>query len=249
MVLFEHCVGKCCDMITFNSFDSREELDLRLSNRLETDLNKAISINNSASCLVSGGVTPKSLYKTLAARNMLDWQNLTLGLVDERWVEADDLASNEGLIRKTLLSDCNDSVPFIGMKTEHDMPIEAEYLVAERYRELVPDPDLILLGMGTDGHTASWFSGSPQLPRVLSPENDKFCCAVYVPKKVSRDYPYRMTVTLSLILRAQQIILLITGENKRAVYENVKLAADYKHFPVAAVLNQRSVSVDVYWSP
>ena len=58
-----------------------------------------------------------------------------------------------------------------------------------------------------------------------------------------------MTVTLSLLLRALQIILLITGPDKRAVYENVKLVADYNHFLVAAVLNQRNVPVDVYWSP
>ena len=180
-------------MTTFHSFASREELDLRLSSRLETNLNKAVSINNSASFLVSGGDTPRSLYKTLAARDRLDWQNTIIGLVDERWVEVDASASNEGLIRKTLLADCSDSVSFIGMKTEHNMPMEAADLVAERYRELVPDPDLILLGMGKDGHTASWFPDSPQLPHVLAPENDKFCYAVYLPKKTSQDHPFRIS--------------------------------------------------------
>ena len=224
-------------------------MDLNLSRRLETDLNKAVSINHSASFLVSGGDTPRSVYKTLAARNMLDWQNITFGLVDERWVEIGDSASNEGLIRKTLLAGCDDGMHFVGMKTEHDRPIEAMDLVAERYRELVPHPDLILLGMGTDGHTASWFTGSPQLPRVLAPRNGKFCYAVFLPKKVPEDHSYRMTVTLSLLLRARQVILLITGGDKRTVYENAKFATDYIRFPVAAVLNQRKVPVDVYWSP
>lgn len=236
-------------MITFNSFGSREDLDLRLSSRLETDLNKAVSINNSASFLVSGGGTPRSLYETLAARNVLDWQNITIGLVDERWVDVVNPASNEGLIRKTLLAACSNSVHFIGMKTEHDMPMEAVERVTARYRELIPHPDLILLGMGIDGHTASWFSGSPQLPDALTTENDKFCCAVYVPQKASQGHPFRMTVTLSFLLRARQIILLFTGEHKRTVFENVKLATYCNHFPVAAVLNQREVSVDVYWSP
>ena len=236
-------------MIDFHRFNSLEELNLNLSNRLESDLNEAVSINGSASFLVSGGYTPRSLYKTLAARNMLDWKNIIVGLVDERWVEIDDPASNEGLIHKTLLAGSNHCVNFIGMKTEHDMPMEAEDLVAERYQRLVPDPDLILLGMGFDCHTAAWFPGSPQLPCLLTPDNDKFCRAVCVPQKASQEHLFRMTVTLSLLLRAQQIILLITGPDKRAVYEKVKLSADYKHFPVAAVLNQRSVPVDVYWCP
>jgi 6-phosphogluconolactonase len=136
----------------------------------------------------------------------------------------------------------------LGMKTADAMPQTAVAQINERYSSLVTPFALTLLGMGPDGHTASLFPDAEGLTEALAP-NAPMCAAIRaVQSDVTGPLVDRMTLTLSAILNSQRVILLITGEEKLAVYQRAKTASDIQAQPVAAVLQQAQVPVDVYWA-
>lgn len=160
----------------------------------------------------SGGATPKLLYELLGGddyRAEIDWPNWEIFWSDERCVPPDSAASNFHMANLTLLH----KVPvgeLFRMLGEHPNPQEAadDYArtLRSRFQPGVPEFDVILLGMGSDGHTASLFPGNAALT------SDKLIEAVEVEQQIRR----RITFTLNLINHAHRVIFMICGAEKAA---------------------------------
>ncbi|MCO1333884.1 6-phosphogluconolactonase [Microbulbifer sp. OS29] len=230
-------------------FQDRERLVQALVHDCACELQKGIKESGNASFLVSGGSSPEPVYRELSKRP-LPWSKITAALVDERWVEKSESGSNAAFIEKSLLQNYAGEAAFLGMKNSHATAAEGEQECERSYAELQRPFDVCLLGMGGDGHTASLFPHAQGLEDALNPESDKLCSAIIANQsEVTGSNTERMTLTLSAILQARNIKLLITGEEKLKVYREALLGSDEMEMPVRSILKQGLKPVTVYWAP
>ena len=167
-------------------------------------LREAIDARGQATLMLSGGSSPKHVYRRLSGLD-IDWSKVRVGLVDER---LDPRGSNAELVRRTLLQGAAAEAAFFPMTVESD----------EAYRELLP-ADMCVMGMGTDGHTASWFPDSPDLARATDPGTTDTVIRVDATGcGANSGYPARATLTLPAVLASRHILLLIPGAEKREVF-------------------------------
>jgi 6-phosphogluconolactonase len=203
----------------FHTFGTRESLQIDAAHWIETRLADALSRRGKASLICSGGSTPGPVYQALSEID-LDWPNVTVGLADERWVPGDDEASNAKLVQETLFRNKAAEAKFIPMKTEADTPFEAEAEIHQAYLPITSPADVMVLGMGPDGHTLSWFSDAKGLGAATDPGNLLHVAAIEAPKtEVTGNITQRMTLTLPVVARTRHILLIISGDQKRRVYE------------------------------
>lgn len=215
-----------------------------LSAEIQVDLQEAIAARGRASLVVSGGRTPLPLFKQLA-QERLEWNKVWMTLADERWVDVADEHSNERLVRGALLQGNAAPARFVGLKNTAATP-EAGAEWAWRALTRVPQPfDVVVLGMGEDGHTASLFPGSLSLARALDSKAAPACVAV---NTMSSPHA-RLSLNLSALLDSRRIILHIQGAAKWAVYQRARAAGPASELPVRAILHQQQVPVDVFWTP
>lgn len=213
-----------------------------LAKSIATDLETAISERGAASLVVSGGSTPKPLFEQLS-RHALAWDRVRVTLADERWVPADHEASNERLVRHHLLVAEAASAELISLKKPEPTP-EAGRESCERALAAIPRPfDVVVLGMGGDGHTASLFPDAPELSAGLDRATHWTCLAVRPP---AAPHP-RMSLTLAAILDSRRLVLHVTGEQKRQVIERASELGPVEELPIRAVL--ASGRVEVWWAP
>lgn len=215
-----------------------------LSGEIKVDLDEAIGVRKAASLVVSGGRTPLRLFEQLRVEKA-EWKKVWVTLADERWVETNAQDSNERFVREKLLVGAAGNAHFVGLKNPAPTP-EAGADWAWRALSRVPHPfDVVLLGMGEDGHTASLFPGSLALARALDPTAPPGCVAVN-----ALTAPHaRVSLNLSALLDARRVILHIEGESKWQVYQRARMPGSAAELPVRAVLHQKEVPVDVYWAP
>lgn len=225
-------------------FPDAVALSHALSGEIKVDLEEAIQVRGVASLVVSGGRTPQRLFEQLRSEK-LDWANVWVTLADERWVDTSDATSNERLVREHLLGGSAANARFVGLKNPAPTP-EAGADWAWRALSRVPHPyDVIVLGMGEDGHTASLFPDSLALARALDPTAAPACVAV---NALAAPHA-RVSLNLAALFDARRIILHIEGEAKWQVYQKARAPGSANELPVRAVLHQQEVPVDVYWSP
>jgi 6-phosphogluconolactonase len=211
-------------------FENREAQADHLAATVAAQLETAMREHGEAHLSVPGGSTPVLFFDALS-RKKLAWWRVAVSLNDDREVPADHEASNVGLVRKHLLQN------------------EAQEAVLLSLEQAAAKPaDVLVLGMGEDGHTASLFPGAPELATALDPAHaDRMVRIIPDPLPPHAPYP-RNSLTLSAILSAKQIYLLICGRTKLHVYEQALKSAPVD-MPVAAVLHQGHVPVSVYWAP
>ena len=221
-----------------------ETLARELAADIAGSLTAAIGARGLASLVVSGGRSPVRLFEILRTQP-LDWDHVCIALADERWVPPDDAASNERLVRDVLLKERAASARFLGLKNGAPTPDLGAVSAWETFAR-VPRPfDALILGMGDDGHTASLFPGSPNLPRALNPAAVAGCVGMWAPVAPQA----RLSLNLTALLDSRRIVLLITGESKWRTFAAAGAPGTVEEMPIRAVLRQARTPVDVVWSP
>ncbi len=207
-------------------------------NRLTADLWAMLDENRKARrpfyVALSGGTTPIPLYRYWAKLD-LPWEKIDWWIGDERWVPVTDPKSNEGMIRESLGVGPGDRFRLRSWHGSED-PSEAARLCDRALRETLGDPpvfDLVLLGVGEDGHTASLFPGSPAL------EERK---AYAVPNPAPEGNLLRLTLTYPCLDAARSIWFLVAGRAKEKIVE--RLAASDARLPAARI---QAVDQRLYW--
>lgn len=225
----------------FKSFDDNLSLELQLSQRVAEQLQLAVDKRGQACLVVSGGSTPKNLFKLLS-KKAIDWSRIYITLADERWVENTHADSNEWLVKKYLLQHYAAQAKFIALKNGLATPELGCQMTAEQLNHVISFFDVVLLGMGNDGHTCSWFPCSDELSQVFTSEEP---CIAVNPKQAP--YP-RLSLTKSTILSSKQIYLHLVGQQKLVTYRQALSDNNYNEMPIRVILDQHHTPVDVYWS-
>ena len=182
---------------------------------------------------LSGGSTPKPVYEKISVEKKIDWKRIQLFLLDERYVPTDHQDSNAKMIRETLLRNEAGTASFLFPDTT--LPL-TECIAQYDKKVSSLHPDLLVLGMGPDGHIASLFPPVP--PEAFGPSSvlhtttDRF--AVHD----------RISVTFPVLEAAKKRVFLITGSDKSALLERMKDGnQDASLFPASALMDERTVCV------
>lgn len=224
-------------------FNSKDQLDEALAEDIASRLQAAIKAYGRAALVVSGGSTPAGLFKRLSGA-AIDWNNVVITLADERWLAPDHEDSNERLIREQLLVNKASSAAFLSLTTSAESPEQALEDIHLRLSEL-GSADVLVLGMGGDGHTASLFPQATNLEQGLAMDSKRHCIAI---DPVTAPY-HRISMTLPRLLDSRHMVVHITGDSKRAVFEQACSDTDPRKAPISAVLNQSTQLVHLYWAP
>lgn len=194
--------------------ESAEDLARQSAEQVASRIDLALAERDRAQIALAGGSTPGATYLRLGADH-LPWERVDVLLGDERWVPADDAASNARMLRETLLAQGPArSAAFHPVPTDRSTPEASAEAYAQVLLELgggvIPCFDVILLGLGDDGHTASLFPGSAALAeRVRS-----------VAVGEGKGLP-RITLTAPVLSAARQVIFLVSGAGKRQALERL----------------------------
>ena len=224
-------------MNNWHRFNNTAELDRALAHHLAQRLTEDLARYGDASMAVSGGRTPTGMFGQLS-RCDLDWSRVWLTLVDERCVPVESPDSNERLLRENLLQSGAAQARFISMASVAQDGVA----VLNSQIASMPRPfSAVVLGMGNDGHTASWFPGATNLAALLDPKNSAQVAETEPPTAPHR----RLTLTLAAVLQSREIIIHITGPQKKAVIEQ----AEEREHPVAAALGQHEIPASIWWAP
>lgn len=231
-------------MYHFHNYSSIDKLNEALTTAIIEQLEEAISLRGSASLAVSGGKTPIRLFVTLNQK-LIDWSKITITLVDDRWVDENHEASNARLVKTHLLQGCAKKAHFVSIKNDANTPFDGEKNAEKLLRERVPLPiDVLILGMGDDGHTASLFPHTENLASGLDMHSGRLLIGVTPPNT-----PYdRISMTLPLILSCRHIYLHIVGENKKQVLKKALQNNDNDSMPIRAILQQNQKLIEIYWA-
>lgn len=220
-------------------FDSDAALLNALEAHVVDALGAAIKVKGHASIAVSGGNTPRPLFEKLANAS-LDWSRVYITLVDERWVDITDSASNEKMLRASLLTGNAAKARFIPLKNAAPTAYAG---VAETTAALavIPKPfDVLMLGMGDDGHTASLFPNAAELDDGLT---TKAPCLALTPPVAPH---VRLTLSAHRILESAQLILHFSGPDKTTAYRTALQSGPIADHPIRYFLRQQEVPIHVY---
>lgn len=222
-------------------FPSPQALAEALAGKVAEALATALERRGTAFLAVSGGTTPKRFFAALS-QSPIDWSRVTVTLVDERFVPETSPRSNAALVRANLLANRAREARFEGLFRP---AANVERAAEEAAAALAPLPwplDAAVLGMGTDGHTASFFPDAAGLDTLLDPAGGALVLPVHAP---SAGEP-RLTLPLSRLVEAGFLALHIEGQEKRAVLEEALSPGGDK--PVSALFSHARAPVPVYWT-
>jgi len=211
-------------------FESRGSLSSALATDVANALQHHVRAKGSACLAVSGGSTPKLFFETLS-RFDVPWSKVTITLVDERQVPETNSRSNARFVRENLLQNSAAGAEFVPLFENPDA-------------ENVSTLDVVVLGMGNDGHTASFFPGGDNLGEALTPKAGKRIVEMSAP---AADEP-RLTFTLPALLDASLLCLHIEGQAKRNVLNQALAEGPVEAMPVRAVLRSKK-PLTLYWCP
>ena len=213
-----------------HNFEDGAGLAAGLATRVAGLLKNAVAQKGHAVLAVSGGTTPKPFFQALS-QMPLEWNKVKVTLVDERQVPEHSPRSNAKLVKETLLQGKASAAQFI--------PLYQNLAAAD-----LPDFDCAILGMGNDGHTASFFPGGDHLAAALDPKGKDVILEMNAP---GAGEP-RLTFTLPKFLAADHLFLHIQGADKMSVLEKALIGTDPLEMPIRAVLNSAK-PVELYWCP
>ena len=217
----------------------------QLADAVADTLTRVIGTHGSACLAVSGGRSPIPLFAALRTRP-LRWADVAITLVDERAVPPDHADSNARLVREHLLQDAAAAARFFPLVLSphvHGGSVDVEACVATA-NDPFQQPDVAILGMGDDGHTASLFPDAAELGEGI----DRARPPAYLPVRPGAAPHRRISLNLSALCAARSLFLAIGGEAKRAVFDRAAQGEAQHALPVSYVIHQREVPLDVYWT-
>lgn len=231
--------------VMIHAFDSRVQASKVAAMTLNSALREDLLSKGCASLLLSGGSTPAMVYRELS-RVESNWEATSIGLVDERYVPPSDPRSNERLVRDNLLIANAAKAKLVSLWSEGASLETVERRAARAYRCFIR-PSAALVGMGEDGHTASWFPDSASLGRALSDQSPPVIAARATglqPGQVER----RLTVTKRVLMSTKQLVLLMFGDTKLSRFEAAMNDA-YPQLPIRELVDARERKLTIIWAP
>jgi 6-phosphogluconolactonase len=223
-------------------FPTADALAVSFAQTISRRLREAIDVRGSALLAVSGGTTPRHFFQVLS-KQQLDWRRVIITLVDERFVELTSPRSNQGLVEQFLLQGPAEAARFVPLYRQASDAADAIRESEEELEKMRWPLDVAVLGMGTDGHTASFFPDAPNLRDLIDPERDGILRMVLAPSAGET----RMSLSLRRIISARYIALHIEGAPKRAVLETALRPGN--RLPVSAVFDHCRQPVEIFWAP
>ena len=226
------------------NFDDRQVLARELAEAVARNIEAMQIATGVAAIAVSGGTTPARFFTELGKHRELDWTKVYVTLVDERWVDETSERSNARLVNEKLLQGPAAVAHFVPLYSGGPTPDAAALERTTRLIETLPRRyAAVLLGMGNDGHTASFFPGGDNLVEALRGEGP-----VVEIKAPGAGEP-RITQVLRRLVETEALYLQIEGEEKAATLTRALADGPIEEMPVRAVLRQQAVPVNIYWAP
>ncbi|WEX08827.1 6-phosphogluconolactonase [Chelativorans sp. AA-79] len=227
----------------WHEFPASEPLAEALAETVARHLAAAVEQRGMATIAVSGGSTPPPFFSALSRRK-IDWPRVTVTLVDERFVPPSSERSNAGLAARHLLQNEAAQAQFVGLYHQAETIEEAAEKADEEIGRLPLPLDVGVLGMGLDGHTASFFPDAEDIALKLRVE-DRRVLPIYA-KSAGES---RLTLSLPLLCRARVLVLHVEGEEKRRVLQAALTEEDGAKLPVRIAVEQAAAPVGIYWAP
>lgn len=222
-------------------FEDRAALAARLAQDTAVALANRLKIQDTAWLAVSGGSTPGLFFEVLGQAE-IDWSRIGVTLVDERWVPEQSPRSNAALVRRCLLVNKAAAARFVPLYNGAATPEDGlDALQAQFAAQSLPFA-AVILGMGEDGHTASFFPGGDHLAAALDPAPGRLLESMRAP---GAGEP-RITFTLPPLVQADFVALHIEGARKQDVLAKAREPGLDAEMPVRAVLHHKP---HILWCP
>lgn len=231
---------------SWKEFAAREKLANTLAQRVSAQLAAGIELRGTALLAVSGGSTPPLFLRALS-RRQIDWEKVVVTLVDERFVPAGSERSNARLVTLNLLQHEAARARFVELYREAETVEEAADLVRPDVLALKLPFDAVVLGMGTDGHTASFFPDAEQLAEALDPDDKAYVMPIHA---ASASEP-RLSLSLAALASARFTAVHIEGLAKKEVLMDALAAPQKMNVvpPIATMIECAAHPVEIYWAP
>ena len=225
-------------------YDNVDEMAGAVAGDVGFIVESAVDARNASLIALPGGETPQPIFQALAAKK-LPWKQLTIIPTDERLVPMDDERSNVRGIAKAFLPNGARVIPIAADIADYKL---AGNSADARLQDLPWPPDLVWLGMGEDGHTASLFAG-PDLQNALDAPKARRAVGL-MPDPMPQDAPVpRVTLTRAAILSARTILITITGDTKRQLLEGAIEDGQSSKLPIGRLLAEVDQPIDIHWAP
>jgi 6-phosphogluconolactonase len=225
-------------------YDSLDELADAVAGDVGFIIESAIDARGASLVAVPGGSTGPAIFTKLVGQK-LPWKKVTIIPTDDRLVPMEDDRSNVRALAKAFLPAGARVIPIAADISDYRL---AGNSADARLQDLPWPPDLVWLGMGKDGHTASIFPG-PDLQEALDAPKARRAIGV-MPDPLPPEAPVaRVTLTRAAILSARTVMITITGDEKRAVLEQAIADGQSSKLPIGRVLAEAEQPIDIHWCP
>jgi 6-phosphogluconolactonase len=225
-------------------YDSLDELADAVAGDVGFIIDSAVEARNASLIAVPGGETAPAIFKKLAGQK-LPWKRVTVIPTDDRLVPMDSDQSNVREIARSFLPTGARVIPIATEIADYKL---AGNSADARLQDLPWPPDLVWLGVGEDGHTASIFAG-PDLQDALDAPKARRAVGV-MPDPLPEDAPVaRVTLTRAAILSARTILITVTGDAKREMLEQAIADGQSSKLPIGRVLAEVDQPIDIHWAP
>ena len=225
-------------------FTDSDKLAKQLAQDLAGRMQRTIEKEGAVAIALSGGSTPVKFFQALSQQK-IDWKKVTVTLVDERWVDKTDSASNARLVKENLLQGEARHAWFIPLKNSAATAVDGFMECENRLQVEIKALHYAVLGMGIDGHCASWFPNSKALSSLLADDQQARC----FPVTDAPQFAQRMSLTWTFLASCKHLFLHFEGEEKNATFAKVGSITEIQNveaMPVRKLFAQNQVDLTVY---